>query len=132
MDREWSSQPLASNQTGWDWFSLHFASGEKLMLYRMRQTDGHHYASGTWITPDGTTTPLGPADVVMTPKDSIEISGHRLPVTWHVELPAHAIAIDCTPLNPKAWMGTSVPYWEGPISFKGSHAGVGYLELTGY
>ena len=24
MDREWSSQPLASDQTGWDWFSLHF------------------------------------------------------------------------------------------------------------
>ena len=23
MDREWSSQPLASDQTGWDWFSLH-------------------------------------------------------------------------------------------------------------
>jgi predicted secreted hydrolase len=29
-------------------------------------------------------------------------------------------------------MATSVPYWEGPISFKGSHEGVGYLELTGY
>jgi predicted secreted hydrolase len=34
MDREWSSQPLASDQTGWDWFSLHFNSGEKLMLFR--------------------------------------------------------------------------------------------------
>ena len=22
LDREWSSQPLADNQTGWDWFSL--------------------------------------------------------------------------------------------------------------
>jgi predicted secreted hydrolase len=29
-------------------------------------------------------------------------------------------------------MGTSFSYWEGPISFAGSHAGVGYLELTGY
>ena len=29
-------------------------------------------------------------------------------------------------------MGTSFPYWEGPISFSGSHAGVGYLEMTGY
>src|SRR5438270_3700409 len=38
MDREWSSQPLASDQTGWDWFALHFKSGEQLMLYRMRQT----------------------------------------------------------------------------------------------
>jgi predicted secreted hydrolase len=29
-------------------------------------------------------------------------------------------------------MGTSFPYWEGPISFAGSHGGVGYLEMTGY
>ena len=55
MDREWSSQPLASDQTGWDWFSLHFNSGEKLMLFRLRQTDGNHYASGNWILPDGKT-----------------------------------------------------------------------------
>jgi predicted secreted hydrolase len=29
-------------------------------------------------------------------------------------------------------MATSFPYWEGPIRFKGSHSGVGYLEMTGY
>jgi hypothetical protein len=28
MDREWSSQPLASDQTGWDWFSLHLESAK--------------------------------------------------------------------------------------------------------
>ena len=36
MDREWSSQSLAPDQTGWDWFSMHLSSGEKLMLYRIR------------------------------------------------------------------------------------------------
>jgi predicted secreted hydrolase len=29
-------------------------------------------------------------------------------------------------------MGTSFPYWEGPIRVAGSHTGVGYLEMTGY
>jgi len=29
-------------------------------------------------------------------------------------------------------MATSFPYWEGPISFRGSRSGVGYLEMTGY
>ena len=53
MDREWSSQPLASDQTGWDWFSLHLNRGEKLMLYRLRQKDGQDYLSGNWIDPDG-------------------------------------------------------------------------------
>ena len=41
-------------------------------------------------------------------------------------------AIDCTPLNARSWMGTSFPYWEGPVSFTGSHTGLGYLEMTGY
>jgi predicted secreted hydrolase len=29
-------------------------------------------------------------------------------------------------------MSTAFPYWEGPIRFDGTHAGVGYLEMTGY
>ena len=29
-------------------------------------------------------------------------------------------------------MGTSFPYWEGPISISGTHSGRGYLEMTGY
>jgi predicted secreted hydrolase len=29
-------------------------------------------------------------------------------------------------------MATSFPYWEGPISFRGTHSGVAYLEMTGY
>ena len=53
MDREWSSQPLAPDQSGWDWFALHLGSGEKLMLFRLRQTDGSIYCSGNWILPDG-------------------------------------------------------------------------------
>src|SRR5512141_299424 len=68
MDREWSSQPLASDQTGWDWLSLHFNSGEKLMLYRMRQTDGRNFASANWILPDGTGRQIASADITMTPK----------------------------------------------------------------
>jgi predicted secreted hydrolase len=132
MDREWSSQPLAADQTGWDWFALHFDAGEKLMLYRMREKSGKDYASGNWITPDGGSRRLAGADIVMQPKDPIEIDGHRLPSAWRIAIPSLELSIDCAPLNRKAWMATSVPYWEGPIGFKGTHAGVGYLEMTGY
>jgi predicted secreted hydrolase len=132
MDREWSSQPLASDQTGWDWFSLHFVSGEKLMLYRMRQTDGNNYASGNWILPDGRTEQIATADIKMTPDTFTDIAGRKLPTGWRIAIPRLALAIECTPLNPTAWMGTSFAYWEGPIHFGGSHNGVGYLELTGY
>jgi predicted secreted hydrolase len=132
MDREWSSQPLASDQSGWDWFALHFDGGEKLMLYRMRHADDRHYASGNFISPEGKAISLATGEIAMTPKGTTEIAGRRIPTTWHIAIPRLNLAIDCTPLNPKSWMGTAFAYWEGPISFAGSHRGVGYLELTGY
>ena len=132
MDREWSSQPLAKDQKGWDWFALHFASGEKLMLYRMRQSDGNDYVSGNWIVPDGPARQLGPAEIKMTPGAPVDINGHKLPVAWQIEIPSLSLSIECAALNDRAWNGTSFAYWEGPISFAGSHAGIGYLEMTGY
>jgi predicted secreted hydrolase len=132
MDREWSSQPLAPDQAGWDWFSLHLNANEKLMLFRLRQTDGNHYCSGNWISADGKSEQLVPAGIEMTPTASTEIAGRKLPTSWRLAIPARGLNIECLPLNAKSWMGTSFPYWEGPISFKGSHSGVGYLEMTGY
>ena len=132
MDREWSSQPLASDQTGWDWFSLHLDNGEKLMLFRLRQTDGNNYCSGNWISRDGNTEQIPSTDITMTPKALTEIEGRKLSVIWNIAIASLALTIECVPLNAKSWMGTSFPYWEGPISFRGSHDGLGYLEMTGY
>jgi predicted secreted hydrolase len=132
LDREWSSQPLASDQTGWDWLSLHLKTGEKLMLYRMRQTDGNNYGSGNWILPDGKTSQIASAEIAMTPQALTEIKGRKIPTAWRIAIPRLALTIDCVALNPRSWMGTSFPYWEGPIRFAGSHNGVGYLEMTGY
>lgn len=132
MDREWSSQPLASDQTGWDWFSLHLNSGEKLMLYRLRQKDGRADLFGNWIEPGGRSTEIASADNHIAPTVVTDVGGRKVPTGWRVVIPAHGLAIEITPLNAKSWMGTSFPYWEGPISFAGSHAGLGYLEMTGY
>jgi predicted secreted hydrolase len=132
MDREWSSQPLASDQTGWDWFSLHLGRDEKLMLFRLRQSDGNNYRSGNWISHGGKAEQIGPNDIEMIPTMLTEIEGRRLPTAWRIAIPKLAVTIECAPLNAKSWMGTSFPYWEGPISFQGSHRGVGYLEMTGY
>jgi predicted secreted hydrolase len=132
MDREWSSQPLASDQSGWDWFSLHLNSGEKLMLYRLRQKDGHNDLFGNWIEPDGRSSEIASADNRVTATVLTDIQGRKMPTGWRIAIPAHGLRIETVPLNPNSWMGTSFPYWEGPISFAGSHAGVGYLEMTGY
>lgn len=131
LDREWSSQPLASDQTGWDWFSLHLPSGEKLMAFRLRDA-GAGYTSGNWISATGETTPLLPGDVMLEPVRSASVNGKDVPVEWRVRVPAKGLDITTRALNNQAWMSTSMPYWEGPISFDGSAKGVGYLEMTGY
>jgi predicted secreted hydrolase len=132
MDREWSSQPLASDQTGWDWFSLHLNESEKLMLFRLRQKDGNDYCSGNWISQGGKTEQLASADINLTPLSLTAIEGRKIPTAWRIAIPSRSLMIESVPLNARSWMGTSFPYWEGPISFAGSHTGVGYLEMTGY
>lgn len=132
LDREWSSQPLASDQQGWDWFSLHLQDGNKLMLFRLRSDDGSHFYSGTWISAKGIAEPLEPEEIRMTPQQESDVAGRRLPTRWRLQVPGKRLDVVAQALNEQAWMGTGIPYWEGPISISGSHDGVGYLEMTGY
>lgn len=132
MDREWSSQPLASDQTGWDWLSLHLDSGEKVMVFRLRQTDGGDYFAGNWIAGDGRSTRLSPDSISMQSMELTDVEGRKVPTSWRIAIAGRDFRIDTIPLNRKSWMGTRFAYWEGPISFRGSHTGVGYLEMTGY
>jgi predicted secreted hydrolase len=133
LDREWSSQPLASSQTGWDWFSLMFDDGSRLMGFSLHDAgEAFDFTSGTWIAADGTPTPLAPGAFCADPLSMTTVAGRELPVEWRVSVPEHGVDVTLTALNPNAWMDTSVPYWEGPISFTGSHSGRGYLEMTGY
>jgi predicted secreted hydrolase len=132
LDREWSSQPLTANQTGWDWFSLHLDSGEHVMLYRMRQKDGAPYLSGTWIAADGQTQTLSSSQIQLTPQTNAKVAGKSLPVKWSISIPDKHLDISLDALNPNAWMNLRIPYWEGPVRISGSHPGEGYLEMTGY
>ena len=132
LDREWSSQPLSDNQTGWDWFSLSFETGDKLMGFLLRQTDGSHYTSATWITADGQTTAFEDGVFDAIPLAWHDVAGRTVPVRWAVTLPDRNVSVEVSALNPDAWMDTTVAYWEGPVTISGSHEGVGYLEMTGY
>jgi len=131
LDREWSSQPLAADQSGWDWISLHFEDGAKLMAFRLRAGSGD-YTTGTWIAADGSATPLAPGSVTLEPLDTGAVAGRDLPTRWRVLLPSRDLDITLDAVNPKAWMDTSVAYWEGPVRIAGSRSGRGYLEMTGY
>ncbi len=132
LDREWSSQPLGADQSGWDWFSLHLDSGERLMLFRVRERDKAPYITGTWISTDGHAQSLGKEQIQLLPLAQSRVQGRSLPTTWQLKIPAKGLDITTRALNPQAWMNLSIPYWEGPLQFAGSHSGSGYLEMTGY
>ena len=130
LDREWSSQPLAPDQSGWDWFSLSFDTGDKLMGFVLRgATD---YTSATWIAADGSATPLPDGAFTAQPLARHRVAGRQVPVEWQLRLPEKGLDVTVRAINPAAWMATTVPYWEGPVTISGSHGGVGYMELTGY
>ena len=131
LDREWSSQPLSEDQHGWDWFSLQFEYGARLMGFGLRGLETV-FTSATWIDPDGTTTAFTDGALRLTPLNRALVAGRNIPVEWRVELPARGVDVEVEALNPGAWMGVSFPYWEGPIRVRGSHEGRGYLEMTGY
>lgn len=140
LDREWSSQPLAENQRGWDWFSLHLNDGNKLMLYRLRHDDGDHWLSGSWIDTDGNSRHLNSDAIRLSEKSRRQIKTSKevettLPLDWQIELPGMNRNFIVKPLYDQQWMATSFPYWEGVVLVedeKGERLGEGYMELTGY
>ncbi|OJA03985.1 lipocalin-like domain-containing protein [Halomonas sp. QHL1] len=147
LDREWSSQLLDARQSGWDWFSIHFDDGQKLMAFQLRgggdgsggdadQEQGTDYRSGTWITPQGDATPLATDEIILTPLATSAVAGRDVPTQWRLEIPSVAIDINIAAPYANRWMTTSVPYWEGEVVVNdrasGESLGEGYLEMTGY
>ncbi len=55
MDHEWFTEQLASDQVGWDWFSVQLDNNTELMLFELRRKDGSidPYSSGTFIDEKG-------------------------------------------------------------------------------
>ncbi len=83
------------------------------MLYRLRQRDGRDNLFGNWIEPDGRSSEVAAADNSIAPTGFTDIGGRKVPTAWRVAIPARGLKIETTPLNPRSWMGTSFPYWEG-------------------
>lgn len=132
LDREWSAQPLDPDQSGWDWISLHLDGGAKLMGFQLRSKTQAAYTTGTWIDAQGRAQPIAAGAIQFTALDHSEVGDKSVPTAWRVTYPARDLDVTIRALNPNAWMPLTVPYWEGPVLVSGSHAGQGYLEMTGY
>ncbi|WP_299827765.1 lipocalin-like domain-containing protein [uncultured Roseobacter sp.] len=132
LDREWASQPLGASQVSWDWFSMAFDGGARLMGFTLRDSAGPDYTAATWIEPDGRTTAFPDGAFFAEPLGQSDVAGRDIPTRWRAVLPEKGVDVTVEAINPQAWMATSIPYWEGPVVISGSHRGRGYLEMTGY
>ncbi len=140
VDHEWGSTQLEAGTSGWDWFALQLDDGRDLMLYVLRGADGRPsgFSSGTVVAADGTWRHLGRGDFTVTAVGSwtSPATGAAYPSGWTVTVPGAGLELTVTPLLRDAEMdtreSTGTVYWEGPVAVRGSAAGAGYVELTGY
>ena len=66
------------------------------------------------------------------PLNTGEVAGREIPVAWQIRIPKQHIDITTSAFKTEQWNNSRFPYYEGAMSFSGSHAGKGYMELTGY
>ena len=131
-DHEWTSQLADEDALGWDWFSLHFDDGRKLMAFTMYVEGSEAYTTGTLISAQGEPQTLGPEELQILPLTISEVADREIPVSWQIRIPKQQIDITTKAFKTDQWNDRRFPYYEGAISFGGSHAGKGYMELTGY
>lgn len=141
LDREFSSNALAENQSGWDWLALTLDDGTDLMLYRLRDKAGRtDYLSGTRIDPAGHVTYLSAKDITLTPSHEWKspASGAVYPQQWTITCPGvPALTVRTRIPNQELQTpnSTDVTYYEGTVEVtdgSGRGVGEGYLEMTGY
>ena len=145
MDREYSSNQLNPELSGWDWFSLKLDDRTELMLYQLRRKSGgiDPFSSGTLILADERTRHIKQQDFSITPLSQwiSKKSGITYPAGWKLELPDSAIQLILSPDLPDQELynlrSISASYWEGSVSVKGTVRGKlvkgkGYVELVGY
>jgi predicted secreted hydrolase len=144
LDREWSSDYLAAEASGWDWCGLNLEGGAALMAFRIRQKSGPPlWAGATLRRADGTVLRFGPEAVSYTTQESWR--SPRTGVTYPVgqRLAVGPYLFDLAPLLRDSELDSSLStgaiYWEGLVRAtplpglpEPLGPGYGYLELTGY
>lgn len=143
MDHEFSSDPLAPEQAGWDWMSLRLDNGTDVTAFRLRRADGQtDYRAATWAAGSGSAPRrLGSGEWSMAPGRTwtSPATGATYPVEWTLELPEPVGRLVVRAVFPSQENVSSrvarLHYWEGLVrafTVDGTPAGKGYLEMTGY
>jgi predicted secreted hydrolase len=142
MDKEFGSNQLGKDKSGWDWFSLQLDDGREIMLYLLRSRSGKtDYASGTVVGITGEVRYLGSDDwqLHITREWTSRTTGSSYPAGWTLQIPEFGIIAVITPevadQENRSRLIADLNYWEGSVSIEstgGERIGQGYAELTGY
>ena len=133
MSKEWGNGLLAEGQEGWDWFVFHLDDETTLSVHRYRHRKQKPYIFGTLATNDGKIIKLDESQISVVPLQPTLFSNQkRIPLQWVINVADYDINLTTQVLNEDMWLPFVVPYWEGPITTKGSHDSVGFMQLAGY
>jgi predicted secreted hydrolase len=141
FDREWATNQLTPEQSGWNWFAIQLSDGGDIMLYQMRLKHGgiDSHSNGKEIETSGATADLAADEFQLSPEKYwvSPASKAKYPVGWKLTIPKLDLDLEITPAVEDQELNLAVVYWEGSIRLKGRRAGkpvdgVGYMELTGY
>ena len=139
FDHEWSTAPMESEATGWEWIGINLDDGSVLMAFRIRSRSGDPlWAGATLRSADGRTKTFAPQEVGWQPIRNwrSDRTGTSYPVAWRVYV--GDFVIDLEPLmddqEHDARISTGTVYWEGAVTVRSGDRSIGrgYLELTGY
>ncbi len=141
LDREFFSDPLAPDLTGWDWLCLQLDDGPAVMLYLLRDRDGAAAVrAGTLVGRDGRGRSLAGTewDLAVTGHWTSPRTAGRYPAGWRLRIPGEGVDLWIQPLvadQENVGERSGIIYWEGAVTARdaaGDERGRGYVELTGY
>lgn len=128
FDREWGSQMLAPDQQGWDWFSLRLNHDLALMVYSIRSSN-KNFVYGSLMHRNGAIETLTGKQIEITTQLPTK---NTYPETFKITIMDQQIDINIKILNNKQIIRFGIEYFEGMVTFEGSHQGAGFVEMTGY
>jgi predicted secreted hydrolase len=135
LDREWSTSALASDQSGWDWFSLQFNDNSELMYYQLRDdlSNTHSSSSGNFTSLMGLQTSISPEDILLEEQTHwLSSDGTSYTTQWRMQYAGNDLIIRA--VFDDQLMDVTFQYWEGAVdvldAVSGEKIGQGYLEMV--
>lgn len=136
FDHQWGN--FSVGQLAWDWFSLQMDDGADIMLYQLRDKGEQPVLYTGSISREGVTKVLAADEFVLTPgkKWVSKKTGKAYPLEWKISIPQQNIKVTTRGVVNDSEFDASLTtykiYWEGAVKVGGSHAGKGFMELSGY